>query len=165
MTNPYQAHSTTSREAAEALTSVDSMEGVILAYLNEGEYTGDDLTNILNSMHSDEFNDVQTGTVAARLRGLELKEKVIKLRHTRLTSKGRKAHLWIALDRFARSSTFNLSDIVTPNDNKDGPEWKLARMLVDIVKNNKDKQGYASITFGPLDVLTILNLAKGAELS
>jgi aspartate-semialdehyde dehydrogenase len=93
MTQPYQKHSDTSRMAAESLETAETMEGEILALLAsagaEG-MIGDDIALVLAKSHP----TLQSGTIAARLRGLELKGKACQTIHTRLTRNNRQAHVW-----------------------------------------------------------------------
>lgn len=83
----YQRDSATSKEAAQVCTSAATAEAKILAYLsnNSGGIIGDEVAMLL---------DTQTGTAAARLRGLELKGKIVKTESTRLTRFGRKAFVY-----------------------------------------------------------------------
>jgi len=91
----FQAHSDTSRAAAERLQSAESMERDIFDVLDayDSGWTGDELAEYLETRgHA----GVQTGTVAARLRGLELKGLAVKTKETRLTRSNRKAHVWLS---------------------------------------------------------------------
>lgn len=90
----FQAHSETSRKAAERLTTSDSMEKDIYALLDaySNGWTGDELAQYLDTRG---YPGVQTGTVAARLRGLELKGRAVKLQEARPTRSGRAAHVWV----------------------------------------------------------------------
>lgn len=99
----FQKHSSTSRAAAEQLTTAGSMEHDIYQLLDEWGpaahivpgYTGDELTERLEAPHYG-YAGVQTGTIAARLRGLELKGLAVKLEETRPTRSNRQAHAWVS---------------------------------------------------------------------
>lgn len=88
----FQKHSETSRKAADELTSQHSMENDIFRYLEEypSGFTADELQEALTDKHP----GVQAGTIAARLRGLELKGRIKKTRETRLTRNRRQAQVW-----------------------------------------------------------------------
>lgn len=91
----FQAHSDTSREAAARLQSAESMEKDIFAVLDayDSGWTGDELAEYLDTRgHA----GVQTGTIAARLRGLELKGMAVKTKETRPTRSNRQAHVWLS---------------------------------------------------------------------
>lgn len=89
----HQAHSDTSRKAADRLTTANSMEKDIYDLLDnyESGWTGDELTVNLQNRG---YPSVQTGTIAARLRGLELKGKAVRSEDTRETRAGRDANVW-----------------------------------------------------------------------
>ena len=88
----FQKHSRTSRAAADALTSQHSMEADIFRYLEHypSGFTADELHEALLDKHP----GVQHGTIAARLRGLELKGQIKKTKETRLTRNRRQAQVW-----------------------------------------------------------------------
>ena len=98
--NPgFQTHSDTSREAAERLTTGESMEAEIADLLDtyhEG-WTGDEIVVRLST----EYPMIQAGTVSARLRGLEHKGMAVQTILTRLTRSGRRAQVWMS-PRMAR---------------------------------------------------------------
>lgn len=88
----FQKHSKTSRMAADELTSQHSMEDDIFRYLEfyPSGFTADELQEALTDKHP----GVQAGTIAARLRGLELKGRIKKTKETRLTRNRRQAQVW-----------------------------------------------------------------------
>lgn len=88
----FQAHSATSRAAAEQLHSINTMEGQILDRLaiSEVGWTADELHQHLETL----WPSIQSGTVAARLRGLQLKGKIVKGAVERKTRSGRLANEW-----------------------------------------------------------------------
>lgn len=88
----FQKNSDTSRAAANALTSQHSMEDDIFRYLEHyaSGFTADELHEALLDKHP----GVQAGTIAARLRGLELKGRIRKTKETRLTRNRRQAQVW-----------------------------------------------------------------------
>ena len=88
----FQKHSDTSRAAADAMTSQHSMEDDIFRYLEHyaSGFTADELHECLLDKHP----GVQAGTIAARLRGLELKGRIRKTKETRLTRNRRQAQVW-----------------------------------------------------------------------
>lgn len=89
----FQAHSDTSREAAERLTTAEDMESRIYALLDtyESGWTCDELAAYL-SEHG--YPSIQAGTVSARLRGLETKGRAVQSLETRQTRANRPAHVW-----------------------------------------------------------------------
>ena len=88
----YQKHSATSSMAADELTSQHSMEADIFTLLETypSGFTADELQDALTDKHP----GVQAGTIAARLRGLELKGRIKKTKETRLTKNRRQAQVW-----------------------------------------------------------------------
>jgi hypothetical protein len=104
----YQSHSQTSKAAAYALTSKDSMEADILRYLEgyPSGFTADELREAFEGKHP----DVQAGTIAARLRGLELKNLIRKTKETRPTRNNRQAHVW----KHPRHATFH--EVIPPRN-------------------------------------------------
>jgi DNA-binding CsgD family transcriptional regulator len=91
MTNPYQAHSETSIEAAQ-LGNFSPMENKVLSLIEKNQVFGmtcDEISQKLN---------ITTGTIAARLRSLELSEQIIKTNMTRPTRYNRKANVYVHRD-------------------------------------------------------------------
>lgn len=88
----FQSHSDTSRRAADECQTINTMEGQILDRLSITEvgWTADELHQHLETL----WPDVQSGTVAARLRGLQLKGKIVKGAAERKTRSGRMANEW-----------------------------------------------------------------------
>ena len=89
----FQQHSETSRAAADSLTTQHSMEADILRFLEHypSGFTADELQEAFEGkLHP----GVQAGTIAARLRGLELKEQILKTKETRRTRSNRQAQVW-----------------------------------------------------------------------
>ncbi len=85
--------SDTSREAFQNLASTETMEDEVLALLKEAGPQGmiaDDIALILAKSHE----NLQSGTIAARLMGLEIKGKACQTIHTDLTRNNRPAHVW-----------------------------------------------------------------------
>ena len=88
----YEAHSDTSKAAAAGLSTQASMEDDILKQL-EGTPQGliaDELWPILQISHK----TVHAGTIAARLRGMELNGMIRKIKQTRKTRNNKQAHVW-----------------------------------------------------------------------
>lgn len=91
----YQAHSRTSQAAAESINT-ESMENFIVCCLSQcGKLgaTADELQQLVMR----EWPTVQAGTVAARLRGIELKGWAVRLDETRETRAGKAAFVWVHL--------------------------------------------------------------------
>ena len=89
----YQKHSATSKDAARRLTSQGTMEKTIFDLLDvyDHGWTCDELhAHLTERGHS----NLQAGTVAARLRGLELKGAVSCSDEERLTRNKRRANVW-----------------------------------------------------------------------
>jgi len=97
----YQKHSSTSKEAADRLTSMKTMEDDIISILKNYPYglIADELVDYLKP----DYPTTHQGTVAARLRGLELKGKAVKTDATRKTRNDRPAHIWVHPDNTSKS--------------------------------------------------------------
>lgn len=137
----YQKHSDTSKAAAGlAAKSQASREDEILSLLRQGDingtgYTADEIHEIL----SEDDPLLQAGTIAARLRGLELKNKAVKAAATRMTRSGSPAHPWftkemavrMAIPLAAKAPPKNSNSTTANNDNE---AIKALQNLVDSIK-------------------------------
>lgn len=88
----FVKHSETSRYAADNLTTAEKVADDIVSWLEfypDGR-TADELRDDLAVRHK----DIQSGTVAARLRGLDLVHRVCKTTTKRKTRNNRPAHVY-----------------------------------------------------------------------
>lgn len=95
MSAPYQKHSKTSKEAADSLMTAETMGANIIEIMTQhapNGMTADELA--LNATIRQRHPTIQSGTVSARLTGLEDDGKVCQTKHTRMTRNNRPAHVW-----------------------------------------------------------------------
>jgi len=98
MSNPYQKHSATSKEAAEKLTTADTLRNWIFQDIRiHAEYgrTGDELANQFACA---------PGTISARLIELERAGLIVKNGKTRLTESRRNAAVYVVATGKERDS-------------------------------------------------------------
>ena len=153
----FQSHSATSRDAAENLTTQHSMEGKILAFMEayQSGWTGDELQEMLIK----DFPTVQTGTIAARLRGLELKKLIVKTSEVRKTRNNRDAYVW-KHPKHVKPHEALAPQSETSINNEAVRE--LAQLFYDALKLKPD--GGAVINLAPLDLVVVETLAARAAL-
>lgn len=130
----YQSHSKTSKEAADKLTSQHSMEDDIFRYLEfyPSGFTADELQEALTDKHP----GVQAGTIAARLRGLELKGRIKKTNETRLTRNRRQAQVW-KHPKHASESELIAAQPVKARENDEPQNDALAQVMAERDKYRK----------------------------
>jgi hypothetical protein len=90
----FQSHSDTSREAAEKLDA-STLRGKIferIAIMGAGGLTIDDVSIIF---------DIVPGTASARIRELEMSDKIIKTKQKRQTRHRRQAYLYVTPEHFS----------------------------------------------------------------
>ena len=89
-TLPFQKHSATSRAAAESVVNADSLEGLVLAFIQE---RGDEGATDLEAQAALKLDG---STQRPRRRKLEQLGLVFDSGRTRATLSGRQAVVWIA---------------------------------------------------------------------
>lgn len=109
-TAPFQAHSDTSRVAAQLLKTRETMHDAIITHLTthrtKGGATAEELANYLGTARS---------TINARLRELELEGKIIKTAQTRQSSFDRPMAIYVHVTMWeqvmGRGATKNKDDV------------------------------------------------------
>lgn len=173
----FAAGSETSREAATRLTSKEELHSTILTYMGQmtvvtlngqrytvgGEQglTGDEALVVCQEMLGRTFD---RGTIAARFTELKAAGLIFETAGRRKSLRGRSSAVHV-LKRYASTGREGGAGRVKRQSPKDAAMENLAQYLVGIVERNVDKQGYCSITIAPLDVITILNMAKTAGVA
>jgi len=97
----YVAHSRTSQAAAESLR-MESMERRVrdlLKAIGKDGATADELHPFIRM--TNKWRNTSVSTVAARLRGLELKGEAVKLDETKETCNGKQAFVWVLKENAA----------------------------------------------------------------
>jgi hypothetical protein len=102
MTNPYQAHSATSKAAAEQAESDGQTNDIVRLFQRAGEngHTADEIAVLMAEIPR--WRGIQTGTVAARLAALKGGDRVEPMIYpkgvTRETRAKRQAEVWVHAD-------------------------------------------------------------------
>lgn len=175
----YVEGSETSREAATRLTPKEELHSTILTYmgqqtvitLNGQRYTvgmeqgltGDEALVACQELLGRTFD---RGTIAARFTELKHEGLIVETAGRRPSLRGRSAAVHV-LKRYAPAAKEGEGAVGRGRKRspKDAALENMARYLVGIVERNRDKQGYCSITLTPLDVSTIMNMAKTADVA